>query len=127
VRPKDKAAIVKGLDGVFKEKRQVDENGVRQNQIYLAARRRWARWGRTASTCCSRGSATSRTRATSRCRSCLIRKLGKIHDPRGLKPLLKLLDDHEPKIQGAPARRWRPTTDRLWPSASRSSRSCSSS
>src|SRR5688572_18104246 len=35
--PKDREAIVKALDKCFKEKRQEDETGARQNQLYLAA------------------------------------------------------------------------------------------
>src|SRR5262245_34086002 len=35
--PKDRGMIVKGLDKNFTEKRQEDENGVRDNKLYIAS------------------------------------------------------------------------------------------
>lgn len=99
--PKDKAAIVKGLDGVFKEKRQVDDNGVRQNQMYLAAATALGEMGPDSVDVLLSWIGNKSHSSDIPLQELLIRKLGKIHDPRGLKPLLKLLDDHEPKIQGA--------------------------
>jgi hypothetical protein len=99
--PKDRVSIVKGLDGVFKEKRPVDDNGVRQNQIYLASATALGEMGPESVEVLLSWIGNKSHSSDIPLQELLIRKVGKLHDPRGLKPLLKLLDDHEPKIQGA--------------------------
>ena len=99
--PKDKASIVKALDNCFKEKRPVDDNGVRQSQMFMAAATALGEMGPESVEVLLSWIGNKSHSSDIPLQELLIRKLGKLHDPRGLKPLIKLLDDHEPKIQGA--------------------------
>ena len=101
--PKDRAAIVKGMDKCFKEKRQEDENGVRDNQLYLAAATALGEMGPESVDVMLDWIGHKSHRKDIALQRLLIQKLGKLHEEKALKPLIKLLDDHDPQIQGATA------------------------
>jgi HEAT repeat protein len=101
--PKDRKAIVKGLDKCFKEKRQEDENGVRDNQLYLAAATALGQMGPESVDVLLDWIGHKSHRKDIALQRLLIQNVGKIHHEDALKPLIKLLDDHDPQIQGATA------------------------
>jgi len=99
--PKDRAAIVKGLDKCFREKRQEDENGVRENQLFIAAATALGEMGPESVPVLLSWIGHKSHRKDVALQRLLIQKVGKLHHEDALKPLLKLLDDHDPQIQGA--------------------------
>ncbi|HVS20134.1 MAG TPA: HEAT repeat domain-containing protein [Planctomycetota bacterium] len=101
--PKDRASIVKGLDKCFKEKRQEDANGVRQNQLYLAAATALGEMAPESVPVLTEWIGHKTHRKDQPLQRLLILRLGKTADPRGIKTLIKLLDDPDPPIQAAAA------------------------
>jgi len=101
--PKDRASIVKGLDKCFKEKRQEDENGVRQNQLYLAAATALGEMAPESVPVLTSWIGHKSHRKDQPLQRMLILRLGKTVDPRAVKVLVKLLDDPDPPIQAAAA------------------------
>jgi HEAT repeat protein len=99
--PKDRAAIVKGMDKCFKEKRQEDENGVRENQLFLAAATALGEMAPESVEVLLDWIGHKTHRKDVALQRLLIQKLGKLHDEKALKPLIKLLDEPDPQIQGA--------------------------
>ena len=101
--PKDRSAIVKSLDKCFKEKRNEDENGVRQNQLYLAAATALGEMSPESVSVLLSWIGHKSHKKDLALQRLLILKLGKTQDEKAIKPLIKLLDDHEPQIQSAVA------------------------
>lgn len=101
--PKDRAAVVKGLDKCFKEKRPEDEAGVRQNQIYLASATALGEMAPESVPVLLSWIGHKSHKKDEALQRLLILRLGKTKDERGMKPLIKLLDDPQPPIQAAAA------------------------
>lgn len=101
--PKDRASIVKGLDKCFKEKRQEDEAGLRQNQLYLAAATALGEMAPESVPVLLSWIGHKSHKKDEALQRLLILRLGKTKDERGMKPLVKLLDDPLPPIQAAAA------------------------
>lgn len=101
--PKDREAIVKGLDKCFKEKRPEDEAGVRQNQLYLAAATALGEMAPESVPVLLSWIGHKSHKKDEALQRLLILRLGKTKDERGMKPLIKLLDDPDPPIQAAAA------------------------
>jgi hypothetical protein len=101
--PKDRAAIVKGLDKCFREKRQEDENGVRQNQLFLAAATALGEMAPESVPVLMEWIGHKSHRKDQPLQRLLILRLGKTKDERAVKTLIKLLDDPDPPIQAAAA------------------------
>lgn len=101
--PKDRASIVKGLDKCFKEKRQENDQGVRQNQLYLAAATALGEMAPESVPVLLSWIGHKSHKKDVALQRLLILRLGKTKDDRGQKPLIKLLDDPDPPIQAAAA------------------------
>lgn len=101
--PKDRAAVVKGLDKCFKEKRPETEEGVRQNQIYLAAATALGEMAPESVPVLLAWIGHKSHKKDEALQRMLILRLGKTKDERAMKPLIKLLDDPQPPIQAAAA------------------------
>lgn len=101
--PKDREAIVKGLDKCFKEKRPEDEAGVRQNQIYLAAATALGTMAPESVPVLLSWIGNKSHKKDEALQRTLILRLGKTKDARAIKPLIKLLDDPDPPIIAAAA------------------------
>lgn len=101
--PKDRKAVVKTLDGCFKQKRQEDENGVRANQLFLAATTALGEMAPESVKPLMGWIGHKTHRKDVALQRMLILKLGKTKDEKAIKPLIKLMDDHDPQIQSAAA------------------------
>lgn len=101
--PKDRASVVKALDDCFKEKRVEDENGVRPNQLFLSAATALGQMAPESVKVLLSWIGHKTHRQDLPLQRQLILMVGKTRDEKALKPLLKLLDDHEAQIQGAGA------------------------
>ena len=101
--PKDKAAIVKALDKVFTAKRQEDENGVRENQIFLAAGTALGEMAPESVPVLADWIGHKSHRRDVALQRLLILELGSTKHEDGLKTLTKQLDDPDQQIQGAAA------------------------
>ena len=101
--PKDRAAVVKQLDKCFTEKRQEDENGVRENKLFIAAA---TALGEMAPECVPvflKWIGDKAHRKDLALQRILILKLGKTKAEAGREPLINLLNDENAKIQAAAA------------------------
>ena len=101
--PKDRALVVKALDKCFTEKRQEDENGVRDNKLYIAAA---TALGSMAPECVPvylKWIGDKAHRKDIALQRVMILKLGKTKSELGREPLLKLLNDDQNQIQAAAA------------------------
>lgn len=101
--PKDRASIVKGLDKCFKEKRPESEEGVRPNTLFLASATALGEMAPESVPVLLSWIGHKAHRKDEALQRLLILRLGKTKDERGMKPLIKLLDDPEPPIQAAAA------------------------
>lgn len=101
--PKDKAEIVKALDKVFTAKRQEDENGVRENQIYLAAGTALGEMAPESVPVLAEWIGHKTHRKDVALQRLLILELGSTKDEAGVKVLAKQLDDKDAQIQSAAA------------------------
>jgi hypothetical protein len=101
--PKDRAAIVKQLDRCFTEKRQEDENGVRENKLFIASA---TALGEMAPECVPvflKWIGDKAHRKDLALQRVMILKLGRAKSEAGRQPLIDLLLDENPKIQAAAA------------------------
>jgi HEAT repeat protein len=101
--PKDREAIVKGLDKCFKEKRPEDEAGVRQNQIYLSSATALGEMAPESVPVLLSWIGHKSHKKDEALQRLLILRLGKTKDARAMKPLIKLLDDPDAPIIAAAA------------------------
>jgi hypothetical protein len=101
--PKDRAAIVKALDKCFTEKRQEDENGVRDNKLYIAATTALGDMAPESVPVFLKWIGDKAHRKDLALQRLLILKLGKTKALEGREPLVKLLKDDQPQIQAAAA------------------------
>jgi hypothetical protein len=101
--PKDREAIVKGLDKCFKEKRPEDQDGVRQNQLFLAAATALGEMAPESVPVLLAWIGHKSHKKDEALQRLLILRLGKTKDERAIKPLIKLLDDPDPPIIAAAA------------------------
>ncbi len=101
--PKDRGAIIKGLDKCFKEKRQENEEGARENQLYLAAATALGKMAPESVDVLLSWVGHKSHRKDLALQRVLILNAGKTKSDKAVKPLLKLLDDHEAQIQSAAA------------------------
>jgi hypothetical protein len=101
--PKDRAAVVKQLDKCFTEKRQEDENGVRENKLFLAAATALGEMAPESVPVFLKWTSDKAHRKDFALQRILILKLGKSKAEAGRVPLMDLLQDESPKIQAAAA------------------------
>lgn len=101
--PKDRAAVVKALDKCFKEKRQENAEGVRENRLYLASATALGEMAPESVPVLISWIGHKSHRKDEPLQRLLILRLGKTKDERAVKPLIKLLDDPDPPIQAAAA------------------------
>jgi len=100
--PKDRAAIVKALDKCFSEKRK-EEDGVRQNQLYMAATVAMGEMFPESVKPLLSWIDHKSHRQDLALQRMLIRTVGKSKDEKARKELVKLLKHHEAQIQAAAA------------------------
>lgn len=98
---KDREAIAKGFSGVFKQKRQEDENGVRQNQIFMTSAVAMGLMGPESVKSLTGWIDHKSHRKDLALQRRLILSLGKTKDPKGIKPLIGLLVHRQATVQAA--------------------------
>lgn len=101
--PKDRASIVKGLGKCFDVKRQDLEDGVKNNQLFIAAAVALGEMGVDASKTLEKWIGNKKHRKDTALQRQLILSLGKTKDPKASKKLLDLLNDDENVLVGATA------------------------
>jgi HEAT repeat protein len=101
--PKDRAAIVKGLDKCFSEKRQESEEGVRDNKLYIASATALGAMGPESVKVLIGWIDNKTHRADMQLQRALILALGKTKDPSATKPLVDLLPHNQASMQSAAA------------------------
>lgn len=101
--PKDRAAIVKGLGKCFEEKRQDLEDGVKNNQLFLASAVALGEMGTDATKTIIKYIGNKKHRSDMALQRQLILSLGKTKDEAGVKTLLNLLNDDAYVLVGATA------------------------
>ncbi len=101
--PKDRSAIVRGLDKCFKEKRQENEEGARENQLFLAAATALGKMAPESVDALLSWIGHKSHKKDVALQRVLILNAGKTKSDKAVKPLLKLLDDHDAQIQSAAA------------------------
>lgn len=101
--PKDRALVVKALDKCFDEKRQEDENGVRANQLYIAAATALGEMAPESVPVFLKWIGHKSHRKDVELQRKLILKLGKTQHESGRSPLINLLVDKDPQIIAAAA------------------------
>ncbi|MFT7677789.1 MAG: hypothetical protein ACI8QC_001774 [Planctomycetota bacterium] len=99
--PKDRAAIVKGFSGVFKEKRQEDKNGVRDNQIFITSAYALGEMGPESVKSLTSWIDHKSHRKDLDLQRRLILSLGKTKDLKAVKTLIGLLVHRQAGLQGA--------------------------
>lgn len=100
---KDRAAIAKGIADCFKLKRQTNEEGARDNKLYLAVAVSLGRMGPESVKPLESWIGHKSHRKDLELQRRLILSLGKTEAARGIKTLTGLLKHHEPTIQAASA------------------------
>lgn len=101
--PKDRALVVKQLDRCFTEKRQENEDGLRENKLFIAAA---TALGEMAPECVPvylKWIGDKAHRKDLALQRVLILKLGRTKAEAGREPLINLLQDESAKIQAAAA------------------------
>jgi hypothetical protein len=101
--PKDKALVVKQLDRCFTEKRQEDQDGVRDNKLYLAAATALGEMAPESVPVFLKWIGDKAHRKDIPLQRLMILKLGKCKSEQGREPLTDLLNDDSPQIQAAAA------------------------
>lgn len=101
--PKDRAAIVKGLDKCFEAKRQESEDGVRDNKLYIAAAVSLRMMGPESAPVLMKWIGHKDHRKDLALQAKLITSLGKTRTEDGRKALIKLLVDKSPAVVAAAA------------------------
>ena len=101
--PKDRALIVKELDGCIKERRKADEEGLPDNRLHMAAATALGRMGPESVKPLIEWIGHKQHEDDLALQRQLILSLGSTKDERGVSPLVKLLDHHLPQIQAATA------------------------
>lgn len=101
--PKDRGAIVKALDKCFTEKRQEDENGVFDNQLYIASATALGEMAPESVPVLLNWIGNKSHRKDVKLQRVLILKLGKSKNEAGRGPLINLLVDKDPNIIAASA------------------------
>jgi hypothetical protein len=101
--PKDRGSIVKALDKCFSEKRQEDENGVFDNQLYIAAATALGEMAPESVPVLLSWIGNKAHRKDLKLQRVLILKLGKTKNEAGREPLINLLVDKDAQIIAAAA------------------------
>lgn len=101
--PKDRAAIVKQLDKCFTEKRQEDQDGVRDNKLFIAAATALGEMTPENVPVYLKWIGEKSHRKDIALQRTLILKLGRTKAEAGRVPLIDLLQDENAKIQAAAA------------------------
>jgi hypothetical protein len=101
--PKDRGAIVKALGKCFEEKRQDLEDGVKNNQLFLASAVALGEMGADATKTITKYIGNKKHRSDTALQRQLILSLGKTQDEAAVKTLLDLLNDDEYVLVGATA------------------------
>jgi hypothetical protein len=101
--PKDRAAIVKGLSKCFEVKRQDLDDGVKNNQLFLASAVALGEMGKDATKTLEKWIGNKKHRKDIQLQRRLILSLGKTKDVGAVKKLLDLLNDNHNIIVGATA------------------------
>ncbi len=101
--PQDKALVVKQLDRCFTEKRQEDQDGVRDNKLYLAAATALGEMAPESVPVFLKWIGDKAHRKDIPLQRLMILKLGKCKAEQGREPLIDLLNDDLPQIQAAAA------------------------
>src|SRR5688572_3482009 len=101
--PKDRALVVKSLDKCFTEKRQEDENGVRDNKLFTAAGTALGEMAPESVPVFLKWIGDKAHRKDIPLQRLLILKLGKCKAEEGRQPLMDLLNDDQAQIQAAAA------------------------
>ncbi len=101
--PKDRATIIKGLDKCFNEKRQEDENGVRDNKLYLAAATALGQMAPDSVPVFLKWIGDKAHRKDLQLQRLMILKLGKSKTEAARDALIKLLNDEQNQIVAAAA------------------------
>ena len=101
--PKDRGAIVKSLDRCFSEKRQEDENGVFDNQLYIASATALGEMAPESVPVLLSWIGNKAHRKDLKLQRVLILKLGKTKNEAGREPLINLLVDKDAQIIAAAA------------------------
>ena len=99
--PKDRVSVVKALGKVFTEKRQEDQDGVRQNSMFLAAAVALGRMGPESAPVLMDWIGHKSHRKDVALQRKLIDSLGRTKVEAGRGVLIKLLTDDESQIQAA--------------------------
>ncbi len=101
--PKDRAAIVKGLDKCFTVKRQESEEGVRDNSLYIASATALGGMGPESVKVLIEWIDNKSHRQDMALQRALILALGKTKDPSATKALMDLLPHNQAAMQAAAA------------------------
>ncbi len=101
--PKDRAAIVKGMDHCFTLKRQESEEGTPNNQLYLAAATALGMMGPESAKVLVGWIDHKSHRKDMALQRALILSLGKTKEPSATKPLVDLLPHQQATMQAAAA------------------------
>ena len=101
--PKDRGTIVKALGRCFEEKRQDLEDGVKNNQLFLASAVALGEMGTDATKTISKYIGNKKHRSDTALQRQLILSLGKTQDEAAVKTLLDLLNDDEYVLVSATA------------------------
>ncbi|MCB9915387.1 MAG: hypothetical protein H6828_09595 [Planctomycetes bacterium] len=101
--PKDRADIVKGLGKCFELKRQDLEDGVKNNQLFLACAVALGEMGADATKTLDKYIGNKKLRQDVALQRQLILSLGKTKDPAATKRLIDLLNDDDHVLVGATA------------------------
>ncbi len=99
--PKDRASVVKALDKVFTEKRQEDQDGVRQNSLYIAAAVALGRMGPESAPVLMNWIGHKSHKKDVILQRKLIESLGRTKVEPARVALIKLITDDEPQVQAA--------------------------
>ncbi len=99
--PKDRLAVVKALDKVFTEKRQEDQDGVRQNSLFIAAAVALGRMGPESAPVLMNWIGNKSHKKDVALQRKLIESLGRTKVETARVALVKLITDDEPQVQAA--------------------------
>ena len=99
--PKDRVAVVKALDKLFNEKRQEDEDGVRQNSLYIAAAVALGRMGPESAPVLIPWIGHKAHKKDVLLQRKLIESLGRTKVEAARPVLIKLITDDQPQVQAA--------------------------
>lgn len=101
--PKDRGAIVKAIGTTFKQKRQENSEGVRQNQLFMASAISLGLMAPESVKVLQKWIGDKAHRKDLGLQRVLILSLGKSQDPKAAKTLIDLLVHKHPIVQGAAA------------------------